>query len=129
LGMGQRADVVFTMPASGAVRLVDTAQQGTPSPFERLFNAIGANVPRTAHTVTLGGGPAPEATADLNTLPLFDFTTYGAPAADPMASRTDFDATYDLRLGKHPGFRDGRPELIHTINGQASPNISNLVVQ
>src|SRR5438270_2931617 len=53
LGMGQRADLLFTMPVAGSVRLVDTALKGAPS-------ALGASS-TPAGSVTIGDGPAPEA--------------------------------------------------------------------
>jgi len=31
-------------------------------------------------------------------------------------------------LDKHPAVRDGRPQLVHTINGEASPNVPPLTV-
>ena len=50
LGMGQRADIVFTMPRSGAVRLVDSRIGGTPSLLQGFFGAPS----RAAETVTVG---------------------------------------------------------------------------
>ena len=122
LGMGQRADVVFTMPAAGAVRLVDGQLSGQPSALERAFPPDA-----TSATVTVGDG-APPATGDAQNLPVFDPTTYGAPAPYPVVS-VPFDATYPIVLDKHPGFRDGRPELLHTINGQTSPGVPPIEVQ
>ena len=57
LGMGQRADVVFTMPRSGAVRLVDSRIGGAPSLLQGFFGAPS----RAAETVTIGDGPPPAA--------------------------------------------------------------------
>ena len=68
-----------------------------------------------------GRGQTPAAT-DPQGLPLFDPTTYGAPAVDPVATGP-FGTTHPVVLDKHPGFRDGRPELLHTINGQTSPSV------
>jgi FtsP/CotA-like multicopper oxidase with cupredoxin domain len=39
------------------------------------------------------------------------------------------DQTLNVTLGEHPGIRDGRPQLIHTINGTASPDIPPITVQ
>ena len=122
LGMGQRADVVFTMPATGAVRLVDAQLTGQPSALERAFPPDA-----TSATVTLGD-VTPPATGDVQTLPIFDPTTYGAPSPDQVVSGP-FDATFPIVLDKHPGFRDGRPELLHTINGQTSPGVPPIEVQ
>jgi FtsP/CotA-like multicopper oxidase with cupredoxin domain len=126
LGMGQRADVVLTMPASGAVRLVDTEVQGNPGPvqlaIQRFFPTPALNA-----TVTLGDGTAPGAKG-LNALPAFDLTSYGTPAADAVAA-APADATYPLVLGSRAGFHDGRVELVHTLNGAASPNAAPITVR
>src|SRR5207248_3693473 len=71
-------------------------------------------------------GPAPAA-AVADDAPLFDLTNYGTPEADPVARRTP-DVESAVVLDKNPGIRDGRPELIHTINGQASPNVPPITV-
>ncbi|HEX6543251.1 MAG TPA: multicopper oxidase family protein [Ktedonobacterales bacterium] len=123
LGIGQRADVVFTMPASGAVRLVDTELQGQPSPIERFFTPP---LP-LKDVVTIGDGPV-AATNDLSHLPIFDLTHYGVPTTDPVAT-AQFAATYPVVLATTPGFHDGRIELVHTINGQASPNVPPITVR
>jgi FtsP/CotA-like multicopper oxidase with cupredoxin domain len=122
LGMGQRAGLVFTMPPSGAVRLLDGQLKGQPSALERVSPSASA-----AATVTIGDGQPPTAT-DPQLVPVFDATTYGAPVPDPVASAPS-DATYPIVLDKHPGFRDGRPELLHTINGQPSPDVPPIEVQ
>ena len=125
LGMGQRADLLFTMPLTGGVRLVDSAVQGAPSPVEQVFAAL-AGPPPPPPSVTFGSGPIPVA-GDLASLPLFDPTRYGTPAADPVAA-APADATYPVVLNKAPGFRDGRIELLHTINGQVSPQVPPIIV-
>jgi FtsP/CotA-like multicopper oxidase with cupredoxin domain len=123
LGMGQRADLVFTMPASGAVRLIDTELHGQPSAGERFFPA--ATPPKGS--VTIGDGPVPAPDA-LDRLPVFDLTRYGSPAVDPVAAGP-FDATYPVVLAEGPGFHDGRIELVHTINGRASPYVPPISVR
>lgn len=121
LGMGQRADIAFTMPASGAVRLADSQIKGTPSLFESFF----ATPVSTGETVTLGHGTPPPS-PDLSSLPVFDPLTYGAPAPDPAAGPATVTAAVVLAEG--PGFRDGGIELLHTINGAASPDVPPIVV-
>lgn len=123
LGMGQRTDVVFTMPAHGAVRLVDTELHGEASAGQRFF---AAPVPAKGN-ITIGDGPVPAA-GNLDQLPVFDLTHYGSPAMDQVAAGP-FDATYPVVLGAGPGFHDGRIELVHTINGQASPYVPPIVVR
>lgn len=122
LGMGQRADLVFTMPASGAVRLVDSRIPGTPSPLQGFFGT-----PADTHeTVTVGDGDVPPAVDPL-TLPIFDPLTYGAPAADPTTRPADVTAPVVLAEG--PGFHDGTIQLVHSINGTASPEVPPLEVR
>jgi FtsP/CotA-like multicopper oxidase with cupredoxin domain len=123
LGMGRRADLVFTMPASGSVRLIDTELVGETSPVQKFFG--GGKAPRLA-SVTLGDA-ASTADPDLATAPLFDLARYGSPDLDPVAQATA-DVNASIVLDKHPGMRDGRPELVHTINGEASPNVPPITV-
>jgi FtsP/CotA-like multicopper oxidase with cupredoxin domain len=107
IGIGQRYDLSFTMPAHGAVRLVDTS--GT-------------------ETVTLGDGPVPQV-PNLAQLPAFDLTTYGSPAPDPITAGSHFGVTYPVVLGNHFGFREGRLEFVHTINDQDAPMGARFLVR
>jgi FtsP/CotA-like multicopper oxidase with cupredoxin domain len=106
IGSGQRYDLVFRMPDSGVVQLVGEDQTAT---------------------VTLGQGEI--ATPDFSTFPTFDFTTYGSPAHDALASLSSFDVTQDIVLGNRPGFHDGEFGLNHTINGQEFPDVPMIMVQ
>jgi FtsP/CotA-like multicopper oxidase with cupredoxin domain len=124
LGMGQRADLVFTMPASGSVRLIDTELSGETSAVQNFFTS--GQQPSLA-SVTIGDGQSPEPT-DANAAPLLDALHYGAPAADTVAAATP-DQTLAVVLAEHGGMRDGRPQLIHTINGEASPNVPPITVE
>jgi FtsP/CotA-like multicopper oxidase with cupredoxin domain len=119
--MGQRVDVVFTMPANGAVRLVDSRIAGAPSALEGFFGPP----PRAGETVSVGAGPPPAA-VDPQTVPVFDPLTYGVPAPDPTTRPVD--VTAPVVLGEGPGFHDGSVQLVHTINGAASPAVPPLVV-
>jgi FtsP/CotA-like multicopper oxidase with cupredoxin domain len=123
LGMGQRADLVFTMPRSGAVRLVDSRIGGPPSPLQGLFGSPS----RATETVTIGDG-TPPAPVDPTAVPLFDPLTYGTPAPDATTARAP-DLTAPVVLDEGPGFRDGGIELVHTINGAASPDVPPIVVR
>lgn len=107
VGIGQRYDLTFTMPSGGAVRLVDTSGQ---------------------ETVTIGDGPLPPI-PDLRQLPVFDFANYGSPAPDPITASSRCDVIYQVILGNHFGFREGRLELVHTINDQDSPMGARFVVR
>jgi FtsP/CotA-like multicopper oxidase with cupredoxin domain len=106
IASGQRYDLVFRMPDSGVVRLVGEDQTAT---------------------VTLGQGQI--TIPDLKQLPTFDFTTYGKPLSDPLASRSSFDNVQELVFGNRPGFHDGRFGLSHTINGQEFPYVPMITVE
>jgi FtsP/CotA-like multicopper oxidase with cupredoxin domain len=122
LGMGQRVDLVFTMPASGSVRFIDTEITGEVTAIQKFFT--GDAQPKLA-SVTIGPGDAPS--IDASALPLFNALHYGAPADDMLASPTPDQIVPDI-LGETPGIRDGRPQLIHTINDRASPDVPPIVV-
>src|SRR5262245_10623800 len=98
LGIGQRYDLSFVMPASRSFRILDTGGH---------------------ESVTVGGDLAP-AMPDLKRLPLFDPLGYGRPAPDPALGH-GIDVTYQVVLGEEGGIRNFQPELIHTINGKAAP--------
>jgi len=122
LGMGQRADLVFTMPASGSVRLIDTEVLGETSPVQ---NVLFATQKPALPSVTIGEGDLPE--VGLSSTPLFDPLNYGKPAADAVAM-TAPDLSVPLVLSKQPGIRDGRVELVHMINGEAAPGVPPITV-
>jgi FtsP/CotA-like multicopper oxidase with cupredoxin domain len=107
VGMGQRYDLVFTMPAAGAVRVAAV---------------------RGPETVTVGDGPPPKV-PNLERLPLFDPSGYGMQAPDPVLAGRGFDAAYRAGLGNGAGFLDNQPEFVHTINGAASPSMATFVVR
>jgi len=124
MGMGQRVDLVFTMPAGHAVRLVDTEEHGATTAVSQAF-AAGQH-PRFG-TVTIGAGTAPSE-RDPAGLPVFDLTAYGMPAPDPVAAGP-FDLSAPVVLSEHPGFHDGTIQLVHTINGQAAPAVPAITVR
>src|SRR5262249_16442161 len=119
LGMGQRADVVFTMPASGAVRLAGIKGESPLLPF-------GAS--RATASVIIGAGEAP-ATVDASSLPRFDLTRYGRPAADLIAEAARFDLTRRIVLGAAPAFRNGGFDYAQTFDGHASPLVPPIRVR
>jgi FtsP/CotA-like multicopper oxidase with cupredoxin domain len=126
LGMGQRADLVFRMPARGAVRLLDAEIQGRISAGQAVVPAFRQGA-ASQTTLTVGDGAAPPP-PDLARLPVFDPTRYGAPDPDPVAGRRP-DATFPIVLDEHPGFHDGSLALVRTINGQASPVVPPITVR
>src|SRR5438270_176128 len=118
LGMGQRADLVFTMPPSGEVELAGLIHHtpGNPFPTEPVS------------PVTLGDGPAPTA-VKLDSLPRFDLTTYGAAARDPLADATAFDVTREVGLGGSPAFYNGTYDFTDTFSGYTSPYVPPIRVR
>jgi FtsP/CotA-like multicopper oxidase with cupredoxin domain len=117
LGMGQRADLVFTMPSAGAVRLVGI-RGIAPFSWSRPTSA----------SVTIGDGPVPA--ANVPSLPTFDLTSYGVAAPDPVRDATRFDVTRQIVLaGGTPMFRNGTFDFADTFNGQASPSIQPINVR
>lgn len=117
LGMGQRADIVFTMPASGSVRLVGL--KGIELPF----------VSPSAASVTIGDGPA-STTKDPSSFPRFDLTHYGVPASDSVADAGPYDKTDQLVIGVGgPVFNNGGFDVPLTFNGQYSPHVTPIRVR
>ena len=106
IGQGQRYDVLFTMPV-GAVKFVD------------LLNG---------ETATIGQGTI-AIPSNVAQFPFFDLTQYGTATATATTSASNFDATYPIILGNHPGFRYGSIELIHTMSGKAFPDAPIITVQ
>ncbi len=109
LGIGQRYDLVFTMPDAGEVRLIDT---------------------RGPNTITLGNGAAPQMPTT-SALSAFDITSYGKPAPDPVLAvkNGQYDVSYPMILGFRAGVRDDKMELVHTINGQEAPMMTQYIVK
>lgn len=79
MGMGNRFDLEFIMPATGKVQLLEQ---------ENL------------QTFTIGQGAAPTI-PNLNTLPVFSYLNYGLPTADTRLPKTTFDAEYTLNIGQN----------------------------
>jgi FtsP/CotA-like multicopper oxidase with cupredoxin domain len=122
LGMGQRADLEFTMPVSGGVRLVDSELAGETSAVQDVLF-----VSPKPHLPVVTFGDAESSPVDVNAVPLFDALHYGEPAPDPIAA-ANADVTEPVVLSKQPGIRDGTLQLVHLINGQASPEVAPIVV-
>jgi FtsP/CotA-like multicopper oxidase with cupredoxin domain len=103
---GGRADVGFTMPPR-AVRL---SLQGT--------------------SVGLALSPDGRALPPPGPLgPTFDPLSYGRPAATPFPASSPFDRTYDLTIGRRPGFLDGKPGLQWTLDGKIYPDVPVFLVR
>jgi FtsP/CotA-like multicopper oxidase with cupredoxin domain len=119
LGMGQRADLVFKMPASGAVSLLGIKGVAPFLPF---------GPPQSTASVTIGEGPVPAA-VNVASLPRFDLTAYGLPASDPVADSGRYDVTREIVLNGGPMFRNGSWDFSDTFDGMASPNIPPIQVR
>jgi FtsP/CotA-like multicopper oxidase with cupredoxin domain len=106
LAAGGRVDLTLVGPAGGTAARVDA----------------GAGA---ALVIGPAGAPEPPA-AELE--PTVDFLLYGAPAAtglDPAAA----DRRFELRIGRRPGFLDGRPGLWWTMNGKLFPDVPMYLVR
>ncbi len=102
---GGRVDLELTLPADGAAVRI-----GTGADTALVVGPEGAEVP---------AGPEPEAELDL--------LAYGSPA--PVGFATDrFDRSFDYRIGRRPGFLDGRPGLWWTVNGRMFPDVPMFLV-
>jgi len=95
---GGRADLLVTVPATG-VRLD--------------LSGSSALVLGPDPTNGVRGQPPAER---------FDPLHYGAPAPVEFAAGHP-DRSFDYRIGRRPGFLDGRPGLWWTINGHLFPNV------
>jgi FtsP/CotA-like multicopper oxidase with cupredoxin domain len=59
----------------------------------------------------------------------FNPGTYGRPAPTPFDAESRFDRSFVLRVGRKPGFFDGRPGMQWTINGGIYPDVPSFVVE
>jgi FtsP/CotA-like multicopper oxidase with cupredoxin domain len=103
---GGRADLGFTMPASPVRLSLENAQSGLV-------------------LSTDGEGALPAATP----AGTFDPLNYGQPTATPFEATTTFDRRFELRIGRKPGFFDGRPGMQWTINGEIYPDVPVFLVR
>jgi FtsP/CotA-like multicopper oxidase with cupredoxin domain len=97
---GGRADLAFTMPATPVGLSVERANIG-----------LALSEDGTADPPPVVQGPD------------FDPLTYGTPAGTPFHPSSPFDRRFELRIGKKPGFFDGRPGMQWTINGKIYPDV------
>jgi FtsP/CotA-like multicopper oxidase with cupredoxin domain len=103
---GGRVDVEVTPPADGTSVRVQLSKSTAV--------VVGA---RAASVPSVPAQPAAE----------LDPLAYGAPAPlgfDPAAA----DRNFDYRIGRRPGFVDGRPGLFWSINGHLHPNVPMFMV-
>jgi FtsP/CotA-like multicopper oxidase with cupredoxin domain len=131
--------------ASYKVVAVDGTDVNRPAPVEGRSALVTAGgrldlelvVPSdgTAVRIGLGGGPTtlvvgpPGATAPSGAEPAerLDLLSYGTPRSigfDPAAA----DRRFAYRIGRRPGFFDGKPGLWWTINGRQYPDVPMFMV-
>jgi FtsP/CotA-like multicopper oxidase with cupredoxin domain len=120
---------------------VDGTEVNAPTPVEGKSVLVTAGgridleitLPATAVRVGLGGGPttlvigAGVAPAGTEPADRVDLLSYGKPRAlgfDPAAA----DRNFEYRIGRRPGFYDGRPGLWWTINGHQFPDVPTFMV-
>jgi FtsP/CotA-like multicopper oxidase with cupredoxin domain len=111
LTAGARADLQITVPESGAARV----QVGGASALV-VGQGLGG---RTA----ADGVPAKPAQPEDD----LDLLAYGEPADLPF-DVSDPDRRFDYRIGRRPGFIDGRPGMWWTINGKLFPDVPMYMV-
>jgi FtsP/CotA-like multicopper oxidase with cupredoxin domain len=114
--MGQRADLVFSMPGTGALGLV-----GLKGPA-----GFPWSTPSTA-SVTIGDGSAPS--VNISSPPTFDLTHSGAPAPDLVAGEARYDVTREIVLGGGLEFRNGSLDFADTVGGMVSPDVPPIHVR
>ncbi len=94
---------------------------------------LGFVVPEAGARVDLGGTTALVFGSDPTTEPprrpeeLVDLLSYGEPT-DPWLDGPP-DRRFDYRIGKRPGFLDGRPGMWWTINGDLFPDVPMYMVR
>jgi len=108
LDMGQRVDLVFTMPTTGAVRLM-----GLKEPV--LF----AWMPAATASVTIGDGQVPSIST--SSIPEFDLTHYGVTASDPVADASRYDVVRTIKLDFGLKFHNGILDFSNTFDDMPSP--------
>ncbi|HLY26504.1 MAG TPA: multicopper oxidase family protein [Aggregatilineales bacterium] len=112
IGMAQRYDLSFIMPAQGAVTLIDAAPRAMPEKQHPM--------------AVIGAGDANVSYPD--NLPIFDFTSYAQTAPDTITPQSHFDGDYTMNLSEKFGFYNGGPTLTFPINGLTYPNIPTINV-
>jgi FtsP/CotA-like multicopper oxidase with cupredoxin domain len=103
---GGRADLEVTVPASGAARV-----------------QVGK-----ATWLVVGPTDAAEPTEPAQPRERLDVLAYGSPVALPFDAEHP-DREFDDRIGRRPGFVDGRPGVWWSINGHLFPDVPMFVVE
>ena len=102
---GGRADLEVTMPPDGAAVRVQVGGAVSVVLGSRSFDAPVVGRPATT----------------------LDLLSYGTPA--PLGFAADKpDRTFQYRIGRRPGFLDGRPGFLWTVNGHVFPDVPMFLV-
>ncbi len=94
--------------------------------LEAVVPAGGMRLVAGAGATSLGIGPGDAPTGELPGETV-DLLTYGTPAPlgfDPAGA----DRNFEYRIGRRPGFLDGKPGLWWTINGHKFPDVPMFMV-
>jgi FtsP/CotA-like multicopper oxidase with cupredoxin domain len=59
----------------------------------------------------------------------FDPFGYGRPTETPFDAASSFDREFELRIGRKPGFLDGKPGYHWSLNGGIYPDVPTFVVE
>ncbi len=112
---GPVEDVAVEVPAGGRVDLgLEVPETGVRVDFGGTTTMVLGDDPTDG-----GQAVAPDEVVDL--------LTYGEPA-DLGLDPGQADRTFDYRIGKRPGFLDGRPGMWWTINGHLFPDVPMFMV-
>jgi len=120
---------------------VDGTAVNAPTPVEGKSVLVTAGgrvdleitMPGTAVRIGLGGGPTTlvigegDAPAGPEPAERVDLLSYGKPVALPF-DPAKADRRFEYRIGRRPGFFDGRPGLWWTINGRQFPDVPMFMV-
>lgn len=93
---------------------------------------LGVRVPEGGARVEFGGSTAMVLGQDPGEVAVtpteeLDLLTYGSPADLGLDPRTT-DRRFEYRIGRRPGFLDGRPGLWWTVNGKRFPDVPMYMV-
>ncbi len=108
----------YKVPAGGRVDLEATV----PSDGSAL--RLDAGGPATSMVIGPPGARVPDGALETDDVDLLSYGVAGPLGFDPEAA----DRRFEYRIGRRPGFLDGRPGLWWTINGKQFPDVPMFMV-
>ncbi|MCD2442695.1 multicopper oxidase domain-containing protein [Agromyces sp. SYSU K20354] len=108
LGAGARADLVFTMPATG-VRFETDLSEASVVDIAPAGGTVAADLPR-----------------EVTDVPELDLLAYGSGARPDIGP---FTAEGELVLDRMPRFLGGAPTYAYTVNGEVFPHVAPIEVR